>query len=1036
MGDNFFDVDAALKDHPESEVAAHVAQLHGVDRDTYLKDGLTDAEFLSEFKSKPLPSATPAPAPAAAPAAAAPSAADGISDVSNVDNAMFGAIAAAAPGAAGYALNKLKGTIQSTMGIKGGAPAPAPTTTPAAAKTFATPSEVSARITAAGQPPRPSGPTDVVNWASGKDERTGQYGRGYLGGTSLEHEAALHKQADALEAKNPGYKIKPGTHNLLVPEAEYNKLVAEAKLAETSAKESLGNKAKMAAELRANRLAQVNPANLPTSAKAAKLIEAAGNAPIGKRFITGYNVGDLMQAQNPFEATVSTVGAAAPYASGLVEKMVPSKYKPLAKLLGPVVGTAAPAINYLERKLIGNHEQPTPARYNEQFDSSNQDYKQGGLASVQHFKDGKLALAEKIAPIVKRAIGEFDIRFDPRIKEQPKLQNMVVHEQATGPQNIPKVDLSKYEGYPFITGMSDRTAAGKNLMGVNDVMFKRGVPLMGGQDFMMNNPHLWASAPGVTRQMMEHASAMRDFTGKNPLFMPWQMAPTGSDYAHMTGQSMLAHAEAAMGKRDKNQLDKHMRQFIPDWKGLDHPESLEQFASAPGPVRKAIQNSLDTNFRDRGSLGIGEARLAIADPRQLTTPEGTLFNVGQFNTDLPRSFESGHFSYPTTAPGVGLGHVDRDINIFQALPNVVKERGIIDPRNPSQTDLRALQMKPYSGILTDKVLKDIGYADGGEVEHFDGGGKVGALAALAKKFLPAAEKSVSAAERNANLAKYLEKSAIKEPMYHGTSYDIRKFNPETAGATFVTNEPWFAEHFAKNSQDTQAHKFVKNTPSEELDKVLKGAIYGTNAGVKNVHDVLPTRANVMQLHVNAQNPFDYSNPEHVDAVLGELNKMIDPWGQPRGRGMEGILREGNWEDIEKQHVQQAIKNLGHDAFWVKEGGVKNLGVYNPTQLKSTTGNIGTYDPMNPDIGHAQGGHATPAWQRSEGKNPEGGLNAIGRASYNREHGGHLKAPQPEGGPRKDSFCARMEGMKKKNTSSETANDPDSRINKSLRKWKC
>jgi hypothetical protein len=82
------------------------------------------------------------------------------------------------------------------------------------------------------------------------------------------------------------------------------------------------------------------------------------------------------------------------------------------------------------------------------------------------------------------------------------------------------------------------------------------------------------------------------------------------------------------------------------------------------------------------------------------------------------------------------------------------------------------------------------------------------------------------------------------------------------------------------------------------------------------------------------------------------------------------------------------------------------------------------------------GGSTPAWQRAEGKNPEGGLNAAGRASYNRETGGNLKAPQPEGGPRKKSFCARMEGMKKKNTSSKTANDPDSRINKSLRKWKC
>jgi hypothetical protein len=84
------------------------------------------------------------------------------------------------------------------------------------------------------------------------------------------------------------------------------------------------------------------------------------------------------------------------------------------------------------------------------------------------------------------------------------------------------------------------------------------------------------------------------------------------------------------------------------------------------------------------------------------------------------------------------------------------------------------------------------------------------------------------------------------------------------------------------------------------------------------------------------------------------------------------------------------------------------------------------------------GGSTPAWQRKAGKNPSGGLNAKGRASYNRANPGKpgLKAPQPQGGPRKKSFCARMSGMKKKLTSSKTANDPNSRINKSLRKWKC
>jgi len=77
---------------------------------------------------------------------------------------------------------------------------------------------------------------------------------------------------------------------------------------------------------------------------------------------------------------------------------------------------------------------------------------------------------------------------------------------------------------------------------------------------------------------------------------------------------------------------------------------------------------------------------------------------------------------------------------------------------------------------------------------------------------------------------------------------------------------------------------------------------------------------------------------------------------------------------------------------------------------------------------------TPAWQRKEGKNPSGGLNAKGRASYK---GGTLKAPSKKvGNKRRASFCARMKGMKKKLTSSKTANDPNSRINKALRAWNC
>ena len=88
-----------------------------------------------------------------------------------------------------------------------------------------------------------------------------------------------------------------------------------------------------------------------------------------------------------------------------------------------------------------------------------------------------------------------------------------------------------------------------------------------------------------------------------------------------------------------------------------------------------------------------------------------------------------------------------------------------------------------------------------------------------------------------------------------------------------------------------------------------------------------------------------------------------------------------------------------------------------------------------------------AWQRKEGKDPEGGLNEKGVASYREANPGSklqtavttepskLK-PGSKKAKRRKSFCSRMKGMKSKLTSAKTARDPDSRINKSLRKWNC
>ena len=103
-------------------------------------------------------------------------------------------------------------------------------------------------------------------------------------------------------------------------------------------------------------------------------------------------------------------------------------------------------------------------------------------------------------------------------------------------------------------------------------------------------------------------------------------------------------------------------------------------------------------------------------------------------------------------------------------------------------------------------------------------------------------------------------------------------------------------------------------------------------------------------------------------------------------------------------------------------------------------------PKGHRVEMAKGGR-TPAWQRKEGKSASGGLNRKGIASYRAANPGSKLSMAVTTKPsklkkgskaanRRKSFCARMKGMKKRLTSAKTARDPNSRINKSLRKWNC
>lgn len=354
----------------------------------------------------------------------------------------------------------------------------------------------------------------------------------------------------------------------------------------------------------------------------------------------------------------------------------------------------------------------------------------GLLAAPEEAEAGPRSQAAQEA--IQGVMGMIDPRFDPRVRERERLAALtpVVSERGTL-DDIPRIALSDLEGRQFITTMSDRTRAGGLLTGVNDVELDLPVNLQGGQDFMFENPGaVWASAPGVVGQIMREAYRSKD----NPVYLPYRMAPTGGDFSKMTGETMISYASANMTRAQKKDLDKAIKSYvtkgkmvkqqdgpskrvgdglsIEGWQGVDNPASIEAWRNTPDSVRKELMDMMDKQFRNEGGLGIGEARLAVADPSQVGLRDAGIQNVELISRDQPVIKESGHPSYPFAVPGEGLGRLDdQPMSIFDLIPDArlgEAQRRVgdtVDPLNPSASDIRAVSMKPYSGRIDQATLR-------------------------------------------------------------------------------------------------------------------------------------------------------------------------------------------------------------------------------------------------------------------------------------------------------------------------------------------
>ena len=118
-----------------------------------------------------------------------------------------------------------------------------------------------------------------------------------------------------------------------------------------------------------------------------------------------------------------------------------------------------------------------------------------------------------------------------------------------------------------------------------------------------------------------------------------------------------------------------------------------------------------------------------------------------------------------------------------------------------------------------------------------------------------------------------------------------------------------------------------------------------------------------------------------------------------------------------------MKAAENNLAFAKKAGIK------PSVAKEfTEGNVGKKSYK--DLPMKEGGPSLSVGRGEKLPVSQGaGLTAKGRAKYNRETGANLKAPQPEGGPRKKSFCARMEPIAR-------ASEKGSRARASMKRWAC
>lgn len=244
-------------------------------------------------------------------------------------------------------------------------------------------------------------------------------------------------------------------------------------------------------------------------------------------------------------------------------------------------------------------------------------------------------------------------------------------------------------------------------------------------------------------------------------------------------------------------------------------------------------------------------------------------------------------------------------------------------------------------------------------------------------------KQLAASEREANLQKMLEPSAVKMRLYHGTTATeggkgqeaIRRLKPSKEGALGS------GVYMTPNTAHASGYTGI---PNDEAIEAMLTSPYHQETGLKALNQrtsgkLLPAQegGNMLPVYAQIRNPL----------IIGQSGRNIDPAAEALiNLGMDEAsaikLVEKAFEEkgnIGKQ-IQSRAQAKGYDGIMQYRGGdLSEVVSYNPNAVKSATGNQGTYDIYSPDLSKARGGLAM-----ADGGDPSKRLggNILAGASWN------------------------------------------------------